>query len=493
MVQRSIFTRMFKIFMSITTLSVVGLAFILNGYLNTYFINQREETLLEQCVLIQEQYTLFQEQYDLHGKSPATTAFQSNFIKELSALDKYLKARILLIDKTGLILIDSKDADSSILRTSVKYRELTSVFKGDIVTIKDYNNPYFDEPILLIGYPIKSSDNVVSALFVHSPLPEITKTSHEIFSISLFVILSIFLIASIAILIMGSRFKYEFYRIIRALKNIAKGDFSERILTNRQDELAEIAHHINYMANELDTIESSRRTFISNISHDLRSPLTSISGYSQAILDHTIPVESQDRYLRIINSESLRLKNLANSLISLTKFESFEILEKKAFDINQLLLSTLDSFENRIEEKNLHVDIQLTDKPLDALGAPDQIERVIYNLIDNAIKFSPNDGLFKISIVAEKKHFLVSICNEGPTIDTEELNQIWNRFYKSDSSRGKNNNGYGLGLAIVREIILNHKEQIFVESCSEHGTSFSFTLEHQARKVEKSSTLLSKN
>lgn len=489
MVQRSIFTRMFKIFMSITTLSVVGLAFILNGYLNTYFINQRQDSLLEQCELIQEQYTLFQNQYDLHGKSPTTIAFQSNFIKELSALDKYLKARILLIDKTGLIIVDSKDSDSSILGMSVNYSELKSVFKGDIVTIKDYNNPYFDEPILLIGYPIKSYDSVVSALFVHSPLPEITKTSHEIFSISLFVILSIFLIALIAILIMGSRFKYEFYRIIRALKNIAKGDFSERILTNRQDELAEIAYHINYMANELDTIESSRRTFISNISHDLRSPLTSISGYSQAILDHTIPVESQDKYLRIINSESLRLTNLANSLISLTKFESFEILEKKPFDINQLLLSTLDSFESRIEQKNLEVQIQLTDKPLDALGAKDQIERVIYNLMDNAIKFSPPNGLFKVSVSVQKKHFLVSICNQGPTIDTEELNQIWNRFYKSDSSRGKNSNGYGLGLAIVREIILNHKEQIFVESCDENGTCFSFTLEYQNKKTDRNTNL----
>lgn len=471
MIQQSIFHKMFKSFVIITTISVISLALIMNYFFNNYFIKQKEEILLEQCDIIQKQF-------DLANNSFLKLNFSDQLYNELSALEKYLQARLWIINKNGNLYIDSNSKNSPSIGMNVNYNELQSIFEGNTIKIQDYSNKYFNEPVLIIGYPLKNNGEVVFALLIHSPLPGIKKTSRDIFLVSLLIILITFIIFSSVIFTIGNKFKKELYHIIIILKKISKGSFNERIISNSKDEMGELARHINYMAHELNSIEKSRKTFITNISHDLRSPLTSIAGYSKAILDHTIPCEDQDHYIKIINNESIRLTELANSLISLTKFESFENLIKKPFDLNNLLLNTLDSFENRIQAKNLSVDIHLNKCPNLALGASDQLERVLYNLIDNAIKFSHNDGLLKIWIESFKNQYIIHIKNLGNYISPEQLNQIWDRFYKIDSSRGSNKNGYGLGLSIVREIIKNHNEQIFVESSKENGTVFSFTLEN---------------
>jgi len=478
MYQQSVFTKMFKSFMLITTISVISLAFIMNYFLNDYFITQKEQALLEQCEIIQEQFTLV-------DNSVLNLTFTDQLYDELSALDKYLKARLWIINKQGNIFIDSNAKDSDSLGMNVDYHEIQSIFKGNTIKIQDYSNRYFKEPVLIIGYPLKSKSGVELALLVHAPLPEIKKTSKDVFMVSLIILIIIFLISSSVILTIGNRFKRELYHIILILKKIAKGDFSERIITNRQDELGELSQHINYMANELNSIENGRKTFIENISHDLRSPLTSISGYSKAILDHTISINDQDHYLKIINTESLRLTNLANSLISLTNFESIDIIEKSEFNLDSLLINTLDSFEQKIKIKNLSVDICLSDEKYLAIGVPEQIKRVLYNLIDNAIKFSFENSILKLWVDCNKKNYTVHIQNKGTSISEEKLNQIWNRFYKADSSRGSHKTGYGLGLSIVREIIKNHDEQIFVESLNNGLTIFSFTLQHTITKTKR--------
>ncbi len=194
------------------------------------------------------------------------------------------------------------------------------------------------------------------------------------------------------------------------------------------------------------------------------------------MLDNTIPPEKYPDYLKIIKGESQRLITLSNSLIELNRIDS-NVLEKEAFDVNSLLLNVLDAFEQRLLDKNMQVDVKLTCEKCQAYGNKAQIERVIHNLIDNAIKFAYEDSTLTLAIESlSNRKYKIIVNNQGDIIPSEQLNKIWEKFYKEDSSRNHCKLGYGIGLSIVKEILINHEEEVFVESNAKNGTTFSFTL-----------------
>ena len=232
------------------------------------------------------------------------------------------------------------------------------------------------------------------------------------------------------------------------------------------------------MANELNTLEDDQRKFVSNVSHDFRSPLTSIKGYIEAILDGTIPYEMQDKYLNIILFETERLNKLTNSLLELNKFGSHgkTILYMKSFDINYIIRMTALTFEGICREKHISIELILSGKTLFVTADMEKIQQVIYNLTDNAIKFSHPDSSITIETTEKNDKVFISVKDSGIGIPNDSLKKIWERFYKTDVSRGKDKRGTGLGLAIVREIIQAHDENINVISTEGVGTEFIFTL-----------------
>ena len=231
------------------------------------------------------------------------------------------------------------------------------------------------------------------------------------------------------------------------------------------------------MANELNTLEDDQRKFVSNVSHDFRSPLTSIKGYIEAMLDGTIPVEMQEKYLNIILFETERLNKLTNSLLELNKFGTKGvILDISDFDINNMIKMTVQTFEGKCKEKRISFNLILTGKELFVTADYDKIQRVLYNLIDNAIKFSHNDSAITIETTEKNEKIFISVKDTGIGIPKDSIKKIWERFYKTDLSRGKDKKGTGLGLAIVKEIVQAHDENINVISTEGVGTEFIFTL-----------------
>lgn len=232
------------------------------------------------------------------------------------------------------------------------------------------------------------------------------------------------------------------------------------------------------MANELNTLEDDQRKFVSNVSHDFRSPLTSIKGYIEAILDGTIPYEMQDKYLNIILFETERLNKLTSSLLELNKFGSHgkTILYIKSFDINYIIRMTALTFEGICSEKHISIELILSGQNLYVTADMAKIQQVIYNLTDNAIKFSHPDSSITIETTEKNGKVFVSVKDSGIGIPGDSLKKIWERFYKTDVSRGKDKRGTGLGLAIVKEIIQAHDENINVISTEGVGTEFIFTL-----------------
>jgi signal transduction histidine kinase len=274
------------------------------------------------------------------------------------------------------------------------------------------------------------------------------------------------------------------HKVLRPIKKLAevaqdysKGDFDTKTEINSQDEIGQLAESMEYMASELSKLEEYRHEFISNISHDFRSPLTSIRGYVTAIQDGTIPPEKQDRYLGIVLDETNRLTKLTQGLLDLNRLEIYgPYLNLTDFDFIDIVKPTLNTFEIKCIDKNVAIYLNNHAEATVVTADKTKVQQVVYNLLDNALKFTPEGKHIYINIVDKGDKLQISIKDEGIGMSEETQKKIWTRFYKDDTSRGKDKGGTGLGLAITKEIIKAHNETIDVYSKEGEGSEFVFTL-----------------
>ena len=263
-----------------------------------------------------------------------------------------------------------------------------------------------------------------------------------------------------------------------AARRFARGDFSIRVEgSGRHDEIGQLTQAFNAMADSLEGSESFRRDFIANISHELKTPMTVISGFAEGLLDGTIPKENEERYLNTIASESRRLSRLAKSMLDMSSVHSVvrDSILDNTFDLSEVVRIALLSLDGKIEGKILDVKAKLPEEAVMTLGDSDAMTQVVYNLIDNAIKFSDSGSLIGIELWKQGGLAYVSVENQGETISSEDLPHIFERFHKADKSRSVDKEGVGLGLYIVKTILDNHNQDIFVES-HDGVTKFVFTL-----------------
>ena len=263
-----------------------------------------------------------------------------------------------------------------------------------------------------------------------------------------------------------------------AAVKFAHGDFSARVTEDeRDDEIGALAASFNQMAESLEQSEKRRADFIANVAHELKTPMTTISGFADGILDGTIPKDKMEPYLETISSETKRLNRLVRSMLELSRIQSGSLseLRAKSFDAAELLAQTLILFESKINEKRLEVDAQLPEDPMLVCGDRDAINQVMYNLLENAVKFSDPGSELGAALFKQGGKAYVSIRNHGPTIPPDELPLIFDRFHKTDKSRSVDRDGYGLGLYIVKTILGNHGEDIAVTS-RDGVTEFVFSL-----------------
>ncbi|MBQ8141370.1 MAG: HAMP domain-containing histidine kinase [Clostridia bacterium] len=332
---------------------------------------------------------------------------------------------------------------------------------------------------LMYAVPIYSeSSEICGTVFVCTSSVVMTDLIKEINKAIILAILWIMMAALIAVYFISERVISPLKKISVAAKQFASGKFDTRVPVIGRDEVAELAESFNNMAEALDNYDTMRNTFISNVSHDLRTPMTSISGFVDGIIDGVIPPEKHDYYLRIVSSEVKRLSRLVTSLLDLSRIQAgdrkFNFAE---FDICEMGRQIIISFEQKIEEKRLEVEFDCDEDNIPVIADRDSIYQILYNLCDNAVKFSANGGIFRISIKRIKnKKALISVYNEGQGISPADLPYVFERFYKSDKSRGLNKTGVGLGLYISKTIIDAHNEKIWVESEFEKNCCFSFTL-----------------
>ena len=263
------------------------------------------------------------------------------------------------------------------------------------------------------------------------------------------------------------------------VRRFGQGELDARVkgYENRKDEVGELAEAFNAMAGSIAKSEAQRSEFIANVSHELKTPMTTIAGFADGILDGTIPREKEADALTTISSETRRLSRLVRRMLDVSRLQSQgeTVTAQERFDVSELLLRVLVSLEGKIADRGLDVDTQLPEGPVMVWGDPDAITQVCYNLLDNAIKFSDPGSTLGLGIQVKGEKAYVSVRNRGETIPPEELGQIFDRFHKADRSRSEDRDGVGLGLYIVKTILNSHREDITVASL-EGVTTFTFTL-----------------
>lgn len=392
---------------------------------------------------------------------------------ELKRLDSMLDRQIWIIDTSGAIILDTKKTATSL--------DVIEEFDPTINGGKYYERGtfygYFSEETLSVMAPITSNYTVQGYVILHNPISEIVLKKDNYISIALILIFMIFAYSIIFLFIFRMWVLRPLKKITIAAKEYASGNLKYELNIDTDDEMGNLAKAMNFMAKELNETEEYQKKFISNVSHDFRSPLTSIKGYLEAMLDGTIPPEFQEKYLNIVISETERLNKLTSSLLTLNKMDSKEArLEMTKFDINNMIKQVILTFEGTCLAKNIKFNLIFDEKEHFVLADYSKIQQVLYNLIDNAIKFSNPNSFIHITTSEKGEKIFVSVKDTGIGIPKDSISKVWDRFYKSDLSRGKDKKGTGLGLSIVKEILTAHRENINVISTEGVGTEFIFTL-----------------
>lgn len=356
-------------------------------------------------------------------------------------------------------------------------RFLNGVLRGKTFdTDKSFFASRFDAEVLTVGVPILYEGLPIGAVLLHTKMEVMNRaigTMYQQIAISAAIALGL---GAVLISVMSTRISKPLVQMNSIAGHIARGNFDRKADVNSKDEIGQLARSFNTMAEELKKQEDLRAGFVANVSHELRSPLTSIHGFAQGMLDGTIPAEDSQKYLEVIVGETRRLNKLIRELLDLSQIESGKFpLNMQVFDINGLISRVLITFEEKINAKSLEIEVDFRQDRAHVYADPDRIEQVVINLLDNAVKFTDACGRIRIWTHGASDKMLVGISDTGPGIPEEDQPYVWERFYKVDKAH-TGRKGTGLGLSIVKKIIDQHGERITLQSQKGYGAVFVFSL-----------------
>lgn len=432
---------------------------------------------------IMQDRTIIRTKEELYQKG---TAYVSDYLLEyyeqnmdynemtlhLEMMADVLDARVWLVGKNGLVVSDSDHVAVGFSLMEADASFLERIFQENV-----YFRGIMSEPSLCVLVPIISDYVNKGHLVLMVPMSFVETESIyylDFVNIAYLIFLPILLAVFLLIYYMTA---VPIKRMAEAAQKFSRANFKEPLDIKTSAEYRELGSAIQYMSDKLKNADDAQRKFVSNVSHDFRSPLTSIKGYIEAIKDGTIPPELQEKYLDIVIFETERLTKLTSNLLELNSFDDNGIiLHKTEFDINQIIKQIALSFEGTFKKKKLTLDLVFSSKEEFVEADKDKIEQVLYNLIDNAGKFSNPETAIRISVEEKGNKVMIAVKDKGIGIPKESQSKIWERFYKTDISRGKDKKGTGLGLSIVKEIITAHEENISVVSTEGVGTEFIFSL-----------------
>ncbi len=435
--------------------------------LNTYGVNFLENRLRnDKLVLLEKEAKLISAEYSRLTLEDLKT--------QLKSIETFLGIRVWTVSTDGTVIADSSTASRALGKNIF---DLNADFLDHVITENNYFPGIFNEPMLSYTKTLDYNQRIRGYIILFTSQNGITRDTMkyiDVVNICLLIFLPLMFLV----------FLYLYYITAIPLQNLMKaamkyssGNYNYPLKQKGLIEYRDLGAAISYMAVELSKLDDYQKKFVANISHDFRSPLTSIKGFAEAIKDGTIPYEMQDKYLDIILFETERLTKLTSNLLELNSFETKgTFLDITSFDINNIIKKTAESFEGRCRDKKITLNLIFSSKEMYVDADMGKIQQVLYNLIDNAIKFSHPNSKIKVATEEKGDKIFVSVKDHGVGIPKESIKKVWERFYKTDPSRGKDKRGTGLGLSITKEILQAHNENINVISTEGVGTEFTFSL-----------------
>ena len=440
-----------------------------------HLVREKAESLYSEATLIANTYA--------SGLYTSETNLET--VKtQLDSLAVYMSSVIRIINPSGRLVLDTNRPLN--VEEVVVIEGFDPTITGGSYYIVDEFFGSFSSDVLTVLAPITSNFKVKGYVVIHADMLDIQASCNSLLNISYITLVILFLLSLIILIFFTEMVYIPLRKITYATEQYASGNMHYEFQVESDDEIGYLSACLNYMANEIARSEDDQKKFIANVSHDFRSPLTSIRGYLEAMLDGTIPPEMYEKYLTIVLNETERLTKLTNSLLTLNNLNTKSMkLDRTDFDINQGIRNTAASFEGTCRQKTIAIELVLTGDVMYVNADMGKIQQVLYNLMDNAIKFSHHDSIIRIETSQKKNKLFVSVKDTGIGIPKEDLKLIWDRFYKSDLSRGKDKKGTGLGLSIVKEIINAHGEHINVISTPGEGSEFIFSLSPSDKNDEE--------
>lgn len=479
---KSSFAKYLTAFVVIILISFLMLSGIITSMIRAHVTYDKEQKLQSSCRIITNN---FESEMVLD-----VSAYVQSHESSIQTLAQLVKAdydfNVLITDSMGKVLLSTVKVDGDGLPS--RGGELGNVTIADFKRITNDNDETFmqfngaldgiiEDQSLVYGREIRTSDEIRGYVFtIASTTKEdilISVTRKTVINSSIWVMLA----AVIATYFITERIIHPLKSMTRAAKSFGNGDFSERIAVNGKDEVSELAQAFNNMAESLENLESMRNSFLASVSHELRTPMTTISGFIDGIQSGAIPEDQREHYLGVISSEVHRLSRLVSQILDISRLESGDRkLNFTNFDVAEVSRLILLSFEQKIDQKKLDVEFHSERDSMPVYADKDAIYQVIYNLCHNAIKFASDGGKFIISITrVPSKRIRVSVFDEGQVISEDDAKRVFDRFYKTDKSRGLDKSGVGLGLYICKTLIDAHDEEIKLET-HDNGCEFSFTV-----------------
>lgn len=482
--RKTLFTRYITVFMLIIFISFAILTLVVCSNITNLTLDNKREDVIGAATNVSSMITETSEitteeqfaqivQYFADSESHVAV-----YLKHLSELTDDL--RVYLFDISGNLLVAGEAYEGdTFTSTNLSEKVVSTLKKEGKLDGYDKMDGALTEKYLYSVRPVYAdqTNKVVGYVYACSSAEDLNVIIGSTVKTILLAALWVFLAALVGVYFMSERIIGPLKHMSRAAKSYASGNFDIRIPVHGSDEVAELAVSFNQMATELQNLENMRRSFLANVSHDLKTPMTTIAGFIDAILSGAIPPENRDEYLERIKSEVLRLSRLVRQLLDISRIQAGDRkLEPTTFDICEVARQIVLSFEQKIEEKRLDVEFECERDNMNVIADKDSIHQILYNICDNAVKFSRTGGKYRINITEKDKKVHVYVYNEGQGIDKEDLPFVFERFYKSDKSRGLDKSGVGLGLYIAKTIIDAHRETITVDSEKDKYCAFEFTL-----------------
>lgn len=470
--RKTLFTRYFSVCAAIIMLTVVALGMMLIVLTAQYFKNDKLALMRDNA---QEAAVLALSNSQISDNRLLID--KSQVVGYFSLLSNAISADVYMVDRSsGETLVCSHKAPCNHTAYLVPEEILKTVEETGSYQEMGRLGGIYSENYYTVGVPMKVGGTTLAVVFASSSADMLQHIVTQM--IKLFLLSSVIVLMATFVILyfVTQQLVRPLREMLAATQSFAKGDFTVRVPIERYDEIGKLAMAFNNMASSLAAQEATSRSFVANVSHELKTPMTTISGFIDGILDGTIPREKHEQYLGIVSQEVKRLSRLVRSMLGIARIEAGEMkLVPTDFDIVEIVCRTVFTFEQQIEQKNLEVRGLDSEKVI-VTADKDLIHQVVYNLVENAVKFANEGGYIEVAFSNEGGQVYVSVINSGEGLSREELPKVFERFYKTDRSRSSDKNGVGLGLHIVRSILNLHGGEINVRSVQGESCEFRFCL-----------------